>query len=550
MKNLKTSILLVFSFLFLATINSESQHLNFQNEYIIKFVKPTNVKIEYLTTLISIDKVKGDSIVAYVNTKQLKTFQKLNIPFSLIIKEKATLATTSGNIWDWNKYPTLSEYIQMLDSMQQIHPDLCKIITFGNSALGKPIYYARINKDTSIYKPSVLLSSTIHGDETGGSVVLTRLIFYLLDNYGKSSTVTNLIDNLDIWINPVFNPDGRFASTMNRSNGNYVDLNRNFPDIFYGSHPDNNDYQPETRSLMNLYSTYNFVLSATLHAGAEVANYPWDASPSFHADKQWFENVSHEYADTAMKYGPVNYFQTLYPDGVIDGWYWYPVYGGRQDYVTGVCHSRETTLEIDDNKFTPENELETLWQANYRSLLNYINNATKGIHGIVYDKNTNTPIKATIEVVNYDDSLSVVYSDTKTGHFTRLLPVGTYTLKIYAKGYDTLTVENTYFTMNTSRQLTAYLTPSAKNYIDNNFSGQIKVFPNPAMNTLFISGIYDNEIVLKLCIYNTSGVSIPDLSLEKNTHTIDISHIPDGFYFVFIQTSKKVFKSKFIKRTN
>ena len=360
MKKFNTSILLVFSFLFLATINSESQHLNFQNEYIISFKKPDNVKIEYLTTLVSIDKVKGDSIVAYVNTKQLEAFQRLNIPFSFMMKEKATLATTSGNIWNWNKYPTLSEYIQMLDSMQQAHPNLCKIIIFGQSALGKPIYYARINKDTSVYKPAVLLSSTIHGDETGGSVVLTRLIYYLLDNYGKSSLVNDLIDNLDIWINPVFNPDGRFASTMTRGNGNYVDLNRNFPDIFYGAHPDGYEYQLETQSLMSLYSNYNFALSANIHAGAEVANYPWDADSSFHADKQWFEDVSHEYVDTAMKYGPADYFQTLYPDGVIDGWYWYPVYGGRQDYVTGVCRSREITLEIDDNKYTPENELETL----------------------------------------------------------------------------------------------------------------------------------------------------------------------------------------------
>jgi hypothetical protein len=550
MRNLKTNILLVFCFLFLCTINSESQNLNSQNEYVIRFIKPDNVKIEQLTTIVSIDKAKGDSIIAYVNTSQLEAFKKLNIPFSFIMKEKSALATTSGNIWDWNKYPTLSEYLQMLDSMQKINPNLCKIFSFGNSALGKPIYYARINKDTNLYKPSVLLSSTIHGDETGGSVVLTRLIYYLLSNYGKSEQVTNLIDNLDIWINPVFNPDGRFASTMTRGNGNYIDLNRNFPDLFYGIHPDGNDYQPETQSLMELYSKYHFVLSANIHAGSEVVNYPWDASYTFHADKQWFENISYEYVDTAKQYGPTGYFTTLYESGVVDGAYWYVVYGGRQDYVTGICRSREITLEINDNKYTPENELETLWQANYRSLLNYISNANKGIQGIVYDKNTNTAIKATIEVVNHDDSLSIIYSDVKTSHFTRLLPEGTYTLKIYAEGYDTLTFENTDFTKNTSKQLTAYLTPSAKNNIDNNFFEHIKVFPNPAMNTLSISGIFKNEVILKVHIYSTLGISIPNFYIKNRAHTIDISQIPDGAYFISIQTSKKSFSSKFIKRTN
>ena len=153
-------------------------------------------------------------------------------------------------------------------------------------------------------------------------------------------------------------------------------------------------------------------------------------------------------------------------------------------------------------------------------------------------------------MVNHDDSLSIINSDAKTGHFTRLLPEGTYTLKIYAKDYDTLTVENTDFTKNTSKQLTAYLSPSAKSNIDKQFSEHIRVFPNPAMNALSISGISDNEIILNARIYNASGVSISDFSIEKGIRTIGISHIPNGVYFVSIQTSKKAFKSKFIKRTN
>ena len=60
-----------------------------------------------------------------------------------------------------------------------------------------------------------------------------------------------------------------------RSNDNGTDLNRNFPDYF---EPDRAHTwrEPETLAVMDWLQQYPFILSANLHDGALLANYPYD----------------------------------------------------------------------------------------------------------------------------------------------------------------------------------------------------------------------------------------------------------------------------------
>jgi carboxypeptidase D len=93
------------------------------------------------------------------------------------------------------------------------------------------------------------------------------------------------------------NPDGHAADT--RSNSNSFDLNRNFPldAMPYdppSPEPSDNDsatvkswrqtgagpLQPEVAAVMKWSKQHEFVLSASLHQGALVANYPHDACDS------------------------------------------------------------------------------------------------------------------------------------------------------------------------------------------------------------------------------------------------------------------------------
>jgi carboxypeptidase D len=78
------------------------------------------------------------------------------------------------------------------------------------------------------------------------------------------------------------NPDGHekanigdCMSLTGRANAHNVDLNRNFPDQFE-SRTEVSEKEPETMAVMKWIQSYPFVLSANLHGGALVANYPFD----------------------------------------------------------------------------------------------------------------------------------------------------------------------------------------------------------------------------------------------------------------------------------
>jgi hypothetical protein len=58
-----------------------------------------------------------------------------------------------------------------------------------------------------------------------------------------------------------------------------------------------------------------------------------------------------------------------FPDGIVNGAEWYPVYGGMQDwqYVTTGC--MDITLELSDDKWRPEGDLGILWEENREALV-------------------------------------------------------------------------------------------------------------------------------------------------------------------------------------
>ena len=66
-----------------------------------------------------------------------------------------------------------------------------------------------------------------------------------------------------------------FPESFCRYNSNGFDLNRNFPEV-QATNPAPDPVQKETQLVMDWLNNNTFVLSANLHGGEEVANYPLD----------------------------------------------------------------------------------------------------------------------------------------------------------------------------------------------------------------------------------------------------------------------------------
>jgi hypothetical protein len=218
-----------------------------------------------------------------------------------------------------------------------------------------------------------------------------------------------------------------------------VDLNRNYPDPEDGPHPDGNPYQEETNIFLGLADTVNFSISANMHGGAEVCNYPWDTWSTLTADDNWWQYVSAEYADSCQANSGNGYFNYL-NDGITNGWDWYEVDGGRQDYMNYFRYCREFTLELSDDKTPDPNALPDLWDANYPSLLNYIEQSLFGLRGIVTDSITGYPLKVKVEILSHDIDSSHVYSNMPIGNYHRYLYQGNYDVTFSKSGYHSKTI--------------------------------------------------------------------------------------------------------------
>ncbi len=445
-----------------------------RGEVYFKFNISSRAEITTLTKIISIDNVKNNEVFAYANKDGFSKFIVLNYSYTVLpnpntlhkvkMGKKKSL-TKARTIWD--TYPTYPDYEAIMSQFVADHPSICKLVSIATLPSGRKLLLLKITDNINVKEnePQFLYTSTMHGDETAGYIGMLHYIDYLLSNYGTDTRITNLVNSVEIWINPLANPDGAYAggnSTINgatRYNANNVDLNRNYPDPQAGQHPDGYGWQPETQAFMAFADTMNFVMSANFHGGAEVANYPWDTWAQLNADDNWWIRESSKYADTAMANAPAGYFTSVSPNGITNGYAWYQVTGGRQDYMTYYKHCREFTLELSDIKLVPTTDLLTNWDNNYRSFTNYLEESLHGIRGIIKDSCTNLAIRADVSIIGHDFDNSDVYSYPPIGDYHRPIYQGTYNVTFSAPGYQSRTINNVVVTDGNATIVNVYLKP-------------------------------------------------------------------------------------------
>lgn len=452
------SMMLLLS-LFLSAISQQADLMQLQTErqeYYFSLPADNPKTVAELSRLISVDEIIPGKVIGYASPAQYEHIIALGYKPELLLPPGLQVTAEELNMLEvvmpenksnWDFYPTYPAYVSLMQEFQTTYPNLCTIHNIGTLSSGRQLLVARINNGNPTGKPQFLYTSSMHGDETTGYVLMLRLIHYLLSNYGINPRVTSLVDQMDIWINPLANPDGTYwggnntVSGSRRGNANNVDLNRNYPDPLDGPHPDGNAWQPETQAFMSFAQQRDFVMAANFHGGIEVINYPWDTWQRRHADDNWWIFISREYADTAQLNSPSGYM-TAYNNGITNGYDWYRVSGGRQDYMNYFQNCRELTAEISNTKLLPASQLPAHWNYNYRSLLNYLNQALYGIHGTVTDSVTGQAVEAKVEVIGHELDNSHVFSFLPGGNYHRPIKAGTYSLRFTATGYHPKIVSN------------------------------------------------------------------------------------------------------------
>lgn len=141
-------------------------------------------------------------------------------------------------------------YWEMRDTLQILansFPNISRFYSAGNSYQNLNLYVFKISDNPAVEErePAVCFNGATHAREPMGTTLCIDYIKYLLTNYATDSLVRWFVDNREIYIMPVLNPDGyRYNSDSGGATSNIrknrhlysgqtsssagVDLNRNY----------------------------------------------------------------------------------------------------------------------------------------------------------------------------------------------------------------------------------------------------------------------------------------------------------------------------------
>jgi len=373
--------------------------------------------------------------------------------------------------------------------LQQVHnkcPDISRLYTLSEpSVRGVPLYVLEFSDKPGhheLTEPEMKYVANMHGNEVLGRELLLHLADHICSAYlAGDKEMTALVHSTRIHLLPSMNPDGWKIATdhggrdylIGRSNANDIDLNRDFPDlnqVVYEGAEENNHLlreanfdhriQPETESVIKMIMDTPFVVSANMHGGDLVANYPYDESKTDNPtqytpspDDMTFRALASVYAGHHPRMSDprtpgcdseVNEFAQH--GGITNGAAWYSVPGGMQDFNYLASNDFEITLELGCDKYPPASSLKGEWEDNRKSLLEFIWTAHWGVKGVVRDSLTGEGIAgATVHVRNITRVDRYGHMDNDIGHdiksasggdYWRLLSDGEYEIIVAAEGYE------------------------------------------------------------------------------------------------------------------
>jgi hypothetical protein len=329
---------------------------------------------------------------------------------------------------------TYHDYQQTEDALQALadnHSSFIRRVLLGTSVQGRSITALKIsdNPDLEEDEPEVRLLGCHHGNEWISVEVPLGYAQWLADGYGIDPVATDLVDNLEIWIAPLVNPDGRMTGTNGtRHNAHNVDLNRNYSYLwdhnlepYAGPFPFS---EPETQAVRDNGLSNNFAISHSFHSGAQYVNYIWNCCPQPTPDEPMIIDLSNLYS------GP-----TGYP--IINGWDWYQTNGDTNDWSYGERGDIDWTIELSNSFRPPAPQIDGIVAVNIPAITATFQWALRGVRGVVREAGSCVPLAATVRCLEVDWP---VPTDPAVGDYHRVLRPGTYTLEFSAPGHEPLSV--------------------------------------------------------------------------------------------------------------
>jgi len=407
--------------------------------------------------------------------------------YQTVLHVLATLCLLSRSLCFEFKHHNYEESYKILREVNRRCPKVTQLYNLtgppDQTTEGKKLSVIVFSDNPNVHEtgePEFKYIANMHGNEVVGKELLLKLADYLCDEYLKGNLpVTRLIENTRIHLLPSMNPDGWQAGyqefvkndgkadwMIGRANAQGIDLNRNFPDLdrIAYSHEktheqnhhllvnkvmQNSSLAPETKMIIKWIMEVPFVLSANLHGGDLVANYPYDesrsgASQEYSAspDDKTFRYLSESYAENHASMADPNRVPCEMTGddsfgkqgGITNGARWYSVQNGMQDFNYLSTNCFEITLELGCVKWPLADQLESMWADNKEALMVYMWHSHAGVKGQVTNEKGASIANALIVVrdVNLGKTINHDVTSAHDGDYWRLLAPGEYEIKACA----------------------------------------------------------------------------------------------------------------------
>lgn len=350
-------VLKLFVFILLTIISTKAIHVQ---------ISPTSSQIlkSLYSNGITIGHQSPSVWNVYVSDDKMDVFKRLVPKYQQVAAHK-----TSAKSYD-NGYTSYYSLLKFCVKMQQKYQTLATKFTIGMSVENRKLIGLKITSPSSpIVKKKIKLVGGIHGNEPVGRQILLKFAEYLLENYGKNADVTSIMNTREIHILFDMNPDGFVRNR--RTNARGYDLNRNFPDRFYGQIT---PIQPETSAILTWSVKENFKRSISFHGGSLVVNYPYDGNRARKSgiytptiDDEQFKKLALVYSQNHLEMKHSKKFK----NGIVNGAKWYVLYGGSQDWNYIHVGTKELTIEVSKIKKPVSSTLDSYWLKNKKSLIKF-----------------------------------------------------------------------------------------------------------------------------------------------------------------------------------
>ncbi|CAK6962472.1 carboxypeptidase B2 [Scomber scombrus] len=198
----------------------------------------------------------------------------------------------------YERYHSLGDIYHWINRTAQENPDKVKIILLGSSYEKRPLYALKLTFNDRPNKKAMWIDCGIHAREWISPAFCLWFVQHSLAFYTFNSDISSILDNMDVYVLPVMNPDGyHYTWTTNRmwrknrsvsNNCIGVDLNRNFDanwctegasdqpcsDIYCGAFPES---EPESEAVANFLRIHKDTvqLYLTIHSYSQMLLFPY-----------------------------------------------------------------------------------------------------------------------------------------------------------------------------------------------------------------------------------------------------------------------------------